>query len=206
MRVDDRLDWDDECSNYGGCRMLLCRCGEGDYFDYTNDREPDWYTGHCAWCHRKVALRHAKRIPLPVGGWRGCYCTWNHAWLDVVNQVPVLHSNENIEDVSEADVDRLRNDGVILVRDAINIIEADMQRIGIYDIPESLALAEITETAPVLAMETLWEEYVQESALDGNAGGPEAYPSDVAKAQILSQVIPGLYSLLSSGFRADTTD
>ena len=67
---------DDVCSRYGGCRMLTCISHEAaddedDVVYYT-----DWFRGNCDRCHQKIRNRsHAIRFPLPLGGWRGCYCS-----------------------------------------------------------------------------------------------------------------------------------
>jgi hypothetical protein len=69
------LTIDDECSTYGGCRMLLCTCFEEDE-EYEEERASDWYTGMCDGCDRSIAKRwYAVRFPLSGGGWKGCYCS-----------------------------------------------------------------------------------------------------------------------------------
>lgn len=67
---------DHVCSRYGGCRMLTCidyeaADDEDDVPYYT-----DWFRGNCDRCHQKIANRsHSIRFPMPLGGWRGCYCS-----------------------------------------------------------------------------------------------------------------------------------
>jgi hypothetical protein len=66
---------DDECCMYGGCRMLLCTCFEEDA-EMEEQRADEWFTGLCDGCDRAISKRwYAVRIPLPGGGWRGCYCS-----------------------------------------------------------------------------------------------------------------------------------
>jgi hypothetical protein len=56
--------------HFGGARMLLDT-------KYIEDGETDWFIGACQQCHKKIMKRcHAVRQPRPVGGWRGCYCSW----------------------------------------------------------------------------------------------------------------------------------
>jgi hypothetical protein len=58
---------------YGGPRMLLDAS-----FDITDEQE-DWFTGECAVCFRRLfSRRYACRLPILGGGWRGCYCSWEH--------------------------------------------------------------------------------------------------------------------------------
>ena len=80
------------CSLYGGCRMFSCNeYQENDEEeDVEGDLEGDWlewFVGHCE--HPKCTLSiekacYAFRIPLPDGGFYGCYCTPEHA-LDSYN-------------------------------------------------------------------------------------------------------------------------
>jgi hypothetical protein len=73
------------CFKYGGCRMLFCNCFEGDIVNPQDDDSqpyypniPQWFTGKCKQCNRKIHKRcYAVRRPLPQGGWRGTYCSWN---------------------------------------------------------------------------------------------------------------------------------
>lgn len=83
------------CSIYGGCRMLLCKCyadtlsiadEDTDLGDIeaeaTGKRnfstERDWFTGKCDKCGQ--IIRHkswAVRKPVGNGGWKGCFCEWS---------------------------------------------------------------------------------------------------------------------------------
>jgi len=88
----DRLEGDDVCCRWGGCRMLTCNSFErndtraglsfhadgpdldpGDEVDF----DADWFMlRSCHECTRRIRSRaHALRIPLPYGGWLGCYCS-----------------------------------------------------------------------------------------------------------------------------------
>jgi thiol-disulfide isomerase/thioredoxin len=54
--------------------MFTCRVYDQDDFG----GYADWFTGNCQWCFGKIRRRrHAVRMPLPMGGWRGCYCDWS---------------------------------------------------------------------------------------------------------------------------------
>jgi hypothetical protein len=72
--LDDDLTDEGPSTLYGGGRMFLC-----DAYDYDEEFEQtvDWFTGVCEFCHKRIRVRwHAVRTPLPLGGWKGCYCSW----------------------------------------------------------------------------------------------------------------------------------
>ena len=76
------IDKEHECSKYGGCRMLLCNEYPNDdvYTQLIDDNTnvPDWFTGECSICQRKIREKHhGLRLPLPHGGWKGCYCSFS---------------------------------------------------------------------------------------------------------------------------------
>jgi hypothetical protein len=91
-KIDFDLALEHPCAAYGGCRMFICRCSEtydeGEEDDeqlYSPDDEgkfhdlTSWFTGSCDYCQRKIASPyHAVRLPIPVGGWRGTYCSFDH--------------------------------------------------------------------------------------------------------------------------------
>ncbi len=71
------------CERYGGCRMLICGCAEGenhddaDVYEY-EDGAPqfEWFTGKCQQCDICIEYKHyALRKPLKLGGWVGCFCS-----------------------------------------------------------------------------------------------------------------------------------
>jgi hypothetical protein len=77
------------CTQWGGCRMFLCVCHErsdddGEYVDVMDENdnndswEVEWFRGACDNCHRRIERKHyAVRIPVSVGGWKGCFCSWD---------------------------------------------------------------------------------------------------------------------------------
>lgn len=88
-------DADDECMRWGGCRMLTCNMFERDEtraglsysasdggtdIDHENEANygADWFfLARCHRCERRIRSRaHALRQPLPYGGWRGCFCSY----------------------------------------------------------------------------------------------------------------------------------
>lgn len=71
------------CLQFGGCRMMTCV-----EFEYDED-EPDaglyWFTGVCdrSDCAKEIPFKHwAFRIALDAGGFKGCYCSKEHAIQD----------------------------------------------------------------------------------------------------------------------------
>jgi hypothetical protein len=77
------------CYHYGGCRMLYCNCFEFEQMDFGAEELeikfpniPQWFKGECEKCKRFIKKRcYAIRRPLPQGGWRGTYCSWNCLYL-----------------------------------------------------------------------------------------------------------------------------
>lgn len=54
-------------------RMFYCN-----YFDFDEDEQEfyDWFIGFCEICYKRIKYRwYAVRLPLPHGGFRGCYCS-----------------------------------------------------------------------------------------------------------------------------------
>jgi hypothetical protein len=90
---------DSPCHQHGGCRMFTC-------FEFENydddigfiDEEVDdhldsnpivWFRGACDYCHAKIANKvYAVRKPQPQGGWKGCYCSWEHVKADINSPEP----------------------------------------------------------------------------------------------------------------------
>jgi hypothetical protein len=68
----------DVCRRYGGCRMMTCV--EFEYDEEDPDGELFWYTGNCDVCCKKIPFKHwAFRVALETGGYKGCYCSKEHA-------------------------------------------------------------------------------------------------------------------------------
>ncbi len=102
-----------EQMSFGGCRMFTCNV-----FDYDDDENEyfDWFTGNCEICRKKIRNRyHAVRIPKPMGGWVGCFCSFNHVRDGLGND----------------ELDTARPD--IASRTMIDIVEREIKRIGIQD-------------------------------------------------------------------------
>lgn len=59
---------------FGGPRMLID--SDFDVDPDTGDVE-DWFVGYCEQCRFRIRRRwHAVRMPRPMGGWSGCYCSF----------------------------------------------------------------------------------------------------------------------------------
>lgn len=67
------LSPDPESVKLGGSRMFFAR-----EYDHDEDRGTfDWFTGHCEMCMSRIRRRwHSVRKPMPVGGWKGNFCSW----------------------------------------------------------------------------------------------------------------------------------
>jgi hypothetical protein len=100
------LSLDEECSKYGGDRMMLCTCFVEPDPDEDLD-ELDWFVGRCIECGNKIAYKwYALRLPLIHGGWTGCFCSFECLYKQSSN--PLQDS-------------------------IINIMKANIETIGIQD-------------------------------------------------------------------------
>lgn len=65
----------------GGCRMLTCNCFEFDDFDNPSEY---FYDGSCRICNVEINdERSVIRLPLINGGWIGCYCCYECAYIGI---------------------------------------------------------------------------------------------------------------------------
>jgi hypothetical protein len=89
-----------------------------DDYDYDEDSERtlDWFRGACDICHRRIRKRvHAVRMPFPMGGWYGCYCSF-----------PCLRKAQKYEEYDKMEID-------MLAEEMINTLEEELFRNGIQD-------------------------------------------------------------------------
>jgi hypothetical protein len=117
------------CYRYGGCRMLYCNCFEYEQMDVGKDEleiqfpnVPQWFTGECEKCKRVIPKRcYAIRRPLPQGGWRGTYCSWN-----------CLHLSGNVDDRMSQELCTLMENQIlqykIVNREEMNVDEVLKQK------------------------------------------------------------------------------
>lgn len=118
----------DPCRMYGGCRMITCYHNENyDSDDETQDlvediiykqlfHQVDWFTGSCESCKLKIKARHyATRLPVPSGGWLGCYCSWKCVSEDAALREPP--NNYSLE----------------FIQQLIDIFKTQCDDIGVFD-------------------------------------------------------------------------
>jgi len=114
--VNQDLTLDTPSSKYGGCRMFIT-----DVFDYNEefDYVEDWFQGVCDECHFRIKYRwYALRKPRPHGGWVNCYCGFK------------CLRESLLTDGEEPD---------LLTRELINIMEKEINKIGIQDrVPDQI--------------------------------------------------------------------
>lgn len=117
---DDIKDTINPCKDHGGCRMFTCN--EIEVYNNEMERLTDpeeeeepvkdplaWFRGNCDFCHRKIEKPcYAVRLPLTMGAWAGCYCSWEH----------VRDDNNSTDFLQEK---------------MIILHEEKMKKIGIYD-------------------------------------------------------------------------
>ena len=97
------ITYDHICYKYGGCRMLSCTCFEIDSEDLPLN---DWFTGVCNVCLLKIRSRaHAVRKPLSMGGFVGCFCSFDclRKHMTISNIV-----NELMLDKMESDLNKFK--------------------------------------------------------------------------------------------------
>lgn len=109
---------------YGGARMFTDMSIE---WDYENDLPvDDWFRGYCLQCSRRIRnYHHAIREPLLMGGWRGCYCSFDCVYEFI-----------KLDTENDPDLYNIYTLRVNLLR----VVDQDMAEFGIqdrdYDEPE----------------------------------------------------------------------
>jgi len=78
------------CRRWGGCRMLTCVENETEDDEerlrYSHPEMIEWFTGSCDRCSKTILKKYwAFRILLESGGFKGCYCSKEHAVLDCID-------------------------------------------------------------------------------------------------------------------------
>ena len=111
--VDQNLTIDAPSYKYGGCRMFLC-----DLFDYNEEYDfvEDWFTGSCQQCLLRIKHRwYAVRKPRNMGGWEGCFCSWEcvRKW--------------------EVEMEDFEMEEDLLTKKLIDIYEEKTNKVGIQD-------------------------------------------------------------------------
>ncbi|CAH6418149.1 Hypothetical protein HVR_LOCUS24 [uncultured virus] len=86
--IEDETSANYVCGKYGGCRMITCSEFETMYADgeeidvcaiEEHTRHIDWFRNSCDRCLTYIPKRHyAVRRPLLHGGWKGCFCSFEH--------------------------------------------------------------------------------------------------------------------------------
>jgi hypothetical protein len=87
-------------------------------YDYEDDTDQikDWFSGFCNNCHLRIRRRvHSLRIPMPSGGWLGCYCSFKCLREGV----------KNLEYESK--------EFLLIVHAMVDILEDEIMTIGIQD-------------------------------------------------------------------------
>jgi hypothetical protein len=195
VQVNDQLHVDDVCSIYGGCRMFTCNCFEGSAYDISEDRDNFWFVGYCKTCLDRIQnLRTAFRVPLPIGGWVGCYCSPECAAVDAPEYIQLINANR-IVGLTMDEVTELRKNAATIITNAITIVFGDLRRLGVYRFVPSW----IPKTSGLMQDDTLLPPIDETDVLDhlerafDEAGQIE---NDVVDEQTLAQRFPGTFSEL----------
>lgn len=99
---------------YGGYRMF--KRGQWD-FDQETEESLDWFNGSCDNCSLRLKSKyHAIRMPMPQGGWKGCYCSF-----------PCLKS------FVQREIECTNGEPDLIVRRMIDLIEEQIKTIKIQD-------------------------------------------------------------------------
>lgn len=113
----------------GGARMFSDMRIE---FDPDSEEPPEtWFTGVCGACSKRIAAYHyAVRLPHRVGGWIGCYCSWEC----VRDFAQALATDENtVEDDPKLELDPDQYNFYKLRLALISEYEQQMNEFGIQD-------------------------------------------------------------------------
>jgi hypothetical protein len=131
-QINDRLDIDHQCSYFGGCRMLLCTCFEGDPLEaFLDDQEEDWFTDNCKECLQPIqSRRYALREPLPVGGWKGCYCSKRCTEDAIIKNAPLVGNSDGL---SQDEIYIKQEMASTLSLRLLDLIVRDLDHFGLYD-------------------------------------------------------------------------
>lgn len=121
------------CFKYGGCRMLFCNCFENELLSQQDETGmepyypniPQWFTGKCQHCKREIMKRcYAVRRPLPQGGWRGTFCSFNcvHLSGDIDDDLSMTYADMAEERINSSGItDRIEPDINELLKEAKEI-------------------------------------------------------------------------------------
>jgi len=78
--VETIIDANDESEKYGGYRMFTCTCYDAEDPEtgvFLEESPTMWFTGSCEECLSRIkSVHHSVRRPDPLGGWQGCFCSW----------------------------------------------------------------------------------------------------------------------------------
>lgn len=87
-------------------------------YDYDDDTDQvkEWFSGFCNNCHFRIRRKvHSLRIPMPTGGWLGCYCSFKCL-------------REGLKNFEYESKEMLQ-----IVHVMVNILEDEIMTIGIQD-------------------------------------------------------------------------
>lgn len=137
----------DGCDPYLECRMLTCN---GYSEQLPNPEEDDelvrwdnpyaWFSGVCGSnkCERVIErARYAVREPLLLGGWRGCFCSWDcvrdHVDRNVLTDTNPPPSTDTARQTPAKHTGKILPSEAILVQELLNHAELQLLRYGLND-------------------------------------------------------------------------
>lgn len=78
------------CCRNGGCRMFTCVEYEDEDDEenlrFTHPELIEWFTNSCDSCQNTEFKKH-EAVRMPIGGWKGCYCSWECVKNDLKGSV-----------------------------------------------------------------------------------------------------------------------
>lgn len=109
-----------ESLKLGGSRMFY----SNEYDHDENGLRFDWFTGHCETCLKRIRRRwHSVRKPMPIGGWKGTFCSWNCCRESITENELICH---RYIDFFEKQINRIK------IQDRLDI-EYRFEQGSIYD-------------------------------------------------------------------------
>lgn len=114
---------------FGGPRMLLDIQHE---YDQEGESKLDyWFSGRCGYCSRRITKpQYSARIPVVSGGWKGCFCSWDHVLCEIQIPIDGLEGDEDalIKIVGQQRFDRIKAESALA-----EVYEEILIKHGLYD-------------------------------------------------------------------------
>jgi hypothetical protein len=113
----------------GGPRMLIDT--QHEYDQEGESRLDYWFSGRCGYCSRRITKpQYATRIPIITGGWKGCFCSWDHVLCQIQAPIDGIEGDEDtlIKLIGQQRFDRIKAETALA-----ELYEEILIKYGLYD-------------------------------------------------------------------------